>query len=301
MISNNGSTWQTAQTFPSVFDLGSVTWSPQLGCFIAVAGNNIIRSFDGNVWTVVANPNINQEFPGTFLSVTWSPELHLLLAVSSAGVAATSPNGTEWVVRNAKSGNSTQGSTWSPQLGCFIVVGSSSNVADCATSAFTNPWRISSNNILQNGNARIGLGVENPSFRLDLPNIASADGQGRANAWTTYSDARVKTDIHDLTGCLETIQRLRPKRFKQHTSDFGGPGGTLRIMEDESRESLGLIAQEALHVVPEAVIVPEDEARDLYTMNYTMLIPLLIGAVKELKQGNDELEARITKLEHGTV
>lgn len=45
----------------------------------------------------------------------------------------------------------------------------------------------------------LGLGGALATYRLELPNFASASGQGRANAWVTYSSATRKEQITALT------------------------------------------------------------------------------------------------------
>jgi len=51
----------------------------------------------------------------------------------------------------------------------------------------------------------VGIGSTSPSYRLELPNTASAAGQGRANSWVTYSDSRVKTNQHEIEYGLNEI------------------------------------------------------------------------------------------------
>ncbi|HWO58408.1 MAG TPA: hypothetical protein VNN55_12700, partial [bacterium] len=41
--------------------------------------------------------------------------------------------------------------------------------------------------IVQWGTGYLGLAVTDPAFRIELPNLANNGGQGRANAWVTYS------------------------------------------------------------------------------------------------------------------
>ena len=43
-------------------------------------------------------------------------------------------------------------------------------------------------------------------------------GQGRANAWATYSDSRIKSQQQELGSGLETIMALKPKKYLQHNS-----------------------------------------------------------------------------------
>ena len=66
------------------------------------------------------------------------------------------------------------------------------------------------------------------------------------------------------------------------------------------RRSFGLVAQEVERVLPELVTTDEDGFK---AVNYSKLPLLAIQAIKELKEKNDALEARLAALEardHGT-
>lgn len=72
--------------------------------------------------------------------------------------------------------------------------------------------------VLKNG--RVGLqSVTSPAYALDIPNIAdNGSGRGRANAWHTYSDGRIKTNLTPLPYGLAEIIRLEPLAYFQHNS-----------------------------------------------------------------------------------
>lgn len=97
-------------------------------------------------------------------------------------------------------------------------------------------------------------------------------------AVTVSSDIRLKSKIQDLEKCLETVCKLKPKRYIKY-----------------GKEEIGLIAQAVEEVVPEAVS-KGDLAEELtsegtpWGVQYEMLIPILIGAIKELKEEIEELK-----------
>ena len=124
----------------------------------------------------------------------------------------------------------------------------------------------------------LGLGVTGPSYRLELPNTASVAGQGRANAWTTYSDTRVKTNQKLLTYGLKEILQMKPKEYIHHSSHWDEDGN---LILEEGKKSLGLIAQELYNLIPEAVNKPTDENRELWGIDYDKLIPVTIRAIQE--------------------
>jgi hypothetical protein len=102
-----------------------------------------------------------------------------------------------------------------------------------------------------------------------------------AKEFTTTSDARLKEDIAPITGALDRLAAV--------------DGVSFRFLGAEEPR-LGLVAQNVMQSVPEAVSVCDGESGYL-GVDYQAMIPLLIEAVKELKAQNDLLLDRITALE----
>lgn len=127
-------------------------------------------------------------------------------------------------------------------------------------------------NITSTGN--LGLGVTNPGYRLDLPNVAGPSGRGRANAWTTYSSIRFKDNLRPIQDAMGIVRRLRGLRFQ---------------WRQDGRPDIGLVAEEVGQVVPEAVDY-EPDSNDPSCVDYGRLVAILIEALKQQ-------EARINKLQ----
>jgi hypothetical protein len=100
---------------------------------------------------------------------------------------------------------------------------------------------------------------------------------------TATSDARMKDISGSFVRGLDAILNLIPRVY--HWS----PGFGLNT-EDVN---VGLIAQEVLPYIPEAVHYKDDR----YTMSDRPIIAVLINAVKELKADNDTLRNRVQSLE----
>jgi len=120
----------------------SVVWSPELGIFVAVAGNYNLTttvaatSPDGVTWTA-------RTLPGTatyWSSVTWSPELGIFCAVAGAITttngnsrtttrSAISSDGINWTSVTLPTNAAWTCITWSPNLGIFLIVSGLSNGA----------------------------------------------------------------------------------------------------------------------------------------------------------------------------
>ncbi|MGH1363741.1 MAG: tail fiber domain-containing protein [Calditrichia bacterium] len=118
------------------------------------------------------------------------------------------------------------------------------------------------------------------------------------NGTIQTSDARLKTNIQNAGLGLNAVMQLRPVTYQW------------RDGYDRS-ERLGLIAQEVLPVVPQAVKthdykLSEDEENnptvnrvelERLGMNYSTLVPVLIKAIQEQQSKIEALEARLRKVE----
>jgi hypothetical protein len=108
-----------------------------------------------------------------------------------------------------------------------------------------------------------------------------------ATSWAAYSDKRIKKDIIDLDYGLDTIMKIKPRRYKLIANDI---------------EDIGFIAQELKEVLPEAVIGEEVEfdendtkyERSSKTLGVTRdtIIPVLVKAIQELKAEIDLLKSK---------
>ena len=122
---NNAVSAWTIRSISTGSKWNSVTWSPELSLFVAVAQTSLLStpnelvatSPDGVTWT---NRTIDV---GYWRYVIWSPELSLFVAVASSGTnrVATSPDGITWTGRSIDA-NNWYGVTWSPELSLLVAV-----------------------------------------------------------------------------------------------------------------------------------------------------------------------------------
>jgi hypothetical protein len=139
----------------------------------------------------------------------------------------------------------------------------------------------------------VGVGLVStaaPQFRLDLPNTAGAGGQGRANAWTTYSSRRWKENVQPLQGALATIARLEAVTF-DWKAEQGGVS------------DLGFIAEDVGKVLPE-LVEWEEGGEFARSLKYDRMSAVAIQGIKEqqaqienLRAQNADLKARLERLE----
>jgi hypothetical protein len=104
-----------------------------------------------------------------------------------------------------------------------------------------------------------------------------------ATSWSSLSDERQKTSLTPIEDGLSKVAGLRAVTGRYLTDD-----------PDKSRSFL--IAQDVQAVLPEAVLVEDNEDQTL-SLRYTEVIPLLVAALKESKERIETLEARLTALE----
>lgn len=128
------------------------------------------------------------------------------------------------------------------------------------------------------GNVVIGSATDNGS-KLQVTGSITASGTitGANFAGGTYatSDRRAKDNIRSLEYGLKDVLQLMPKKFE---------------MKKDGSTSIGLIAQDVEKLIPEVVAQISDEYLGI---NYSLLVSVLINAVKELKEEIDELKLNI--------
>ena len=107
-------------------------------------------------------------------------------------------------------------------------------------------------------------------FRFEADGDFHADGDVIAQSTTTASDIRLKENIEPVSDALKKVQALNGVSF-----DWKKTG----------ERSAGVIAQEVIGVLPEAVkeVTPVGGGDSHLTVNYHALTSILIEAIKELK------------------
>jgi len=107
-------------------------------------------------------------------------------------------------------------------------------------------------------------------------------------SWTNSSDERLKNITGEIQNGLSKVCSLRAAEF---TWKVGG----------NTAPQVGLIAQDVLAVLPEAVVVSDQEFDGTTAtgmgVNYDQTIPLLVAAIKELKAELDAAKVKIAALE----
>jgi hypothetical protein len=127
----------------------------------------------------------------------------------------------------------------------------------------------------------LGLGMMNPSYRLELPNDPNSyNGRAIAVEWITYSSGRWKENITPIPNALEKLMQLTGVEFDWKV-DRGG------------HRDIGLIAEDVARVMP-GVVHMEDDGINARGLDYARLVPLLIEAVKAQQLEIEHLKQQIT-------
>lgn len=95
-----------------------------------------------------------------------------------------------------------------------------------------------------------------------------------------------------LDGATSLITRLRPKRFLQHTGHLDSQGRT--VLDPDPSIAVGLIAQESVQIVPEAVYRPADDSKEFWYLDHERLVPVLVRAIQEQ---NSEIHAQASRIQ----
>lgn len=148
---------------------------------------------------------------------------------------------------------------WLGQSGLLQVINISNNAVGIKTSAVGTP------------------------YALNLPNDAL--NAARAFSWYTYSDERVKRDIEEINYGINEVMKMKPVRYKHYSSVF--ENNTWKLENQYSTE-IGFVAQEMDKIIKEVVI--RGSETELWSLDKSKLIPVLVKAVQELKAELDELK-----------
>jgi hypothetical protein len=119
-----------------------------------------------------------------------------------------------------------------------------------------------SNLFVNTANGNVGIGVASPSYKLHVQGDIYATGNV-----TGYSDRRAKSGIKRIENALEKIEQLNGYTFTMNDKRY-----------------TGLIAQEVLPVLPEAVTGSEETS---YALAYGNMMGLIVEAIKEIKKKLD--------------
>ena len=167
-----------------------------------------------------------------------------------------------------------------------VVIGGTST-----QNARTASFDVGTNNIVFDNctTSGAGNGAEFQTFRrnngTNSVQIGSIVMNGTSGiTYATSSDYRLKENVVELTNALDRVDQLKPSRFN--------------FISDGGRTIDGFLAHEVQDIVPEAIVGTKDEVDEAGNPKYqsidqSKLVPLLVGAIKELKVEIEQLKTQI--------
>jgi hypothetical protein len=138
--------------------------------------------------------------------------------------------------------------------------------------------------IFLSGRVSIASGTATVTFNnFEVGQFAST----LADAWTTRSSRRFKTNIQPLAGALQKVEQLQGVSYERKA---------------DGKHEIGVVAEDVAQVIPEVVSF-DPETHEIQGVDYSRLAALLIEAVKSqqadlrLQQAEiQQLKARIERL-----
>jgi hypothetical protein len=119
-----------------------------------------------------------------------------------------------------------------------------------------------SNLFVDTTTGNVGIGTTTSNYKLHVAGDIYATGN-----ITGYSDKRAKSDIQKIENALEKIEKLNGYTFTMNNKRY-----------------TGLVAQEVLPVLPEAVVGTEETE---YAIAYGNMMGLIVEGIKEIKKKLD--------------
>ena len=125
----------------------------------------------------------------------------------------------------------------------------------------------------------MGIGVNNASYHLQVAGRIKSDGI------TESSDRRLKRNIQNIDGGLDIVNALDGVSYHWKKD----------VLEEkgiEDKKQIGLIAQDVEKVISEVV---DTDNEGFKSIQYSHLVPVLIEAIKDLSNQNDNLRGDVLR------
>jgi hypothetical protein len=106
-------------------------------------------------------------------------------------------------------------------------------------------------------------------------------------AFGSVSDEKLKENIVSIPTqeSLDIVNSLHPVRYRWKNTTFNE--------RYRGKEDMGFIAQEVERVLPDATIDTMIQGEEYKTIRYERILPMLVGAIKELTAKYEDLKSRV--------
>ena len=127
LLSPNGLTWTSPNSFTTSLSSPVICWAPELSLFVVGNGDLTNQPFQtnsnpqSNAWAIKPSTPLSTTY--TISSIVWSPELLIFVATTTTTVILTSSDGNTWNENTVSfSPHNTQSNlVWSSELNIFLV------------------------------------------------------------------------------------------------------------------------------------------------------------------------------------
>ena len=147
----------------------------------------------------------------------------------------------------------------------------------------------SNNGIVLSGSSvyvdqKLGIGIfgDDITHAITLPNNANTSGQIKANAYITYSSARLKENITQINNPIDILNNIQGVTFD---------------WKENKKKDFGFIAEDIGKHLPH-IVTWEDNNLDAQGLDYNKIIPILVEAIKFQQDKIDTLRHDLNKLKN---
>ena len=253
--------------------VGIQTTSPS--ATLTVRGLNGSTGVNGGnaLMALQATGGIGAKLPsGTFGSAGTGGSLQLISGNGGSAPFALGGTGGAILITGG-----TGGVCFAASVGCGHVGGNGGSImlqpgAGGSAPASGHPGNV----ILAPTGGNVGIGETSSGHTLEI----KVGGTTLADAWTTRSSRRFKTNIQPLIGSLEKVEQLQ---------------GVLYERKADGKPDIGVIAEDVNRIVPE-VVSRDPETHEVEGVDYSRLVVLLIEAVKSQQAQLRSQEAELQEL-----
>jgi hypothetical protein len=137
------------------------------------------------------------------------------------------------------------------------------------------------NVVIASGGGHVGIATASPSATFEI----GPGGSTLADAWTTRSSARFKTNVQPLFGALAKLTQLQGVSYDSKLS---------------GKHEIGMIAEDVERVLPQ-IVSRDGETNEVQGIDYSRLSALLVEALKTQQSEIDSLKQRLQELESSSA
>jgi hypothetical protein len=114
--------------------------------------------------------------------------------------------------------------------------------------------------------------------------------------YNTPSDVRQKENIRNINNALDIVMKLEGVKYDvkkeyAYNDSIVLDEKSIARLEVQRKNKIGFLAQDVYKVLPE--VVTYDETNDIYGIDYSKVVPLLVNAIKEQQAQIDTLKQLI--------